>query len=360
MSTGAATDGRQPTAGRNAVWYDARAAMPLLSVRHLSTGFPMGNRWVPAVQDVSFDIAKGETLALVGESGSGKSLTAYSLLRLVPPPGRILAGEIQLEGRNLMDLPEAEMERVRGAKISLIFQEPMSALNPVLTIGSQLVEAMTVHGLGGANPKATALELLATVRMDDPARRFAEYPHQLSGGLRQRALIALALCCRPSLIVADEPTTALDVTIQAEILNLLRQLKHDFGLSLLLITHDLGVVAHTADRVAVMYAGRIVEESPVRALFKAPAHPSTQALLRAMPGSTLSARRLEPIEGQVPSLQQMPPGCAFAPRCAWRHDACLAEVPAMYAVSEGHASRCLLVREAQQLAADHAAGLPTD
>jgi oligopeptide/dipeptide ABC transporter ATP-binding protein len=360
MSTGAATDGRLPTAGRNAVWYDARAAMPLLSVRHLSTGFPMGNRWVPAVQDVSFDIAKGETLALVGESGSGKSLTAYSLLRLVPPPGRILGGEIQLEGRNLMDLPETEMERVRGAKISLIFQEPMSALNPVLTIGSQLVEAMTVHGLGGTNPKATALELLATVRMDDPARRFAEYPHQLSGGLRQRALIALALCCRPSLIVADEPTTALDVTIQAEILNLLRQLKHDFGLSLLLITHDLGVVAHTADRVAVMYAGRIVEESPVRALFKAPAHPYTQALLRAMPGSTHSARRLEPIEGQVPSLQQMPPGCAFAPRCAWRHDACLAEVPAMYAVSEGHASRCLLVREAQQLAADHAAGLPTD
>ena len=219
--------------------------MPLLSVRHLSTGFPFGDRWIPAVQDVSFDIARGETLALVGESGSGKSLTAYSLLRLVPPPGRILSGSIELEGRNLMDLPESEMERVRGAKISLIFQEPMSALNPVLTIGSQLVEAMTVHGLGGANPRVTALEILSTVRMDDPARRFAEYPHQLSGGLRQRALIALALCCRPSLIVADEPTTALDVTIQAEILNLLRQLKHDFGLSLLLITHDLGVAART-------------------------------------------------------------------------------------------------------------------
>jgi oligopeptide/dipeptide ABC transporter ATP-binding protein len=334
--------------------------MPLLSVRNLSTGFPFGNRWLPAVQDVSFDIAKGETLALEGESGSGKSLTAYSLLRLVPPPGRILGGEILIEGRNVMDLPESEMEQVRGAKVSLIFQEPMSALNPVLTIGSQLVEAMTVHGLGGADPKATAIDLLATVRMDDPRRRFGEYPHQLSGGLRQRALIALALCCRPALIVADEPTTALDVTIQAEILNLLRQLKHDFGLSLLLITHDLGVVAHTADRVAVMYAGRIVEEAPVRALFKMPAHPYTQALLRAMPGSTHSARRLEPIEGQVPPLQRMPPGCAFGPRCAWHHDACDVEPPPMYAVSDGHGSRCVLVKEAQRIASESAANLPAE
>jgi oligopeptide/dipeptide ABC transporter ATP-binding protein len=331
--------------------------MPLLSVRNLSTGFPIGDRWLPAVQDVSFDIERGETLALVGESGSGKSLTAYSLLRLVPPPGRILQGEISLDGRNLMDLPESELERVRGAKISLIFQEPMSALNPVLTIGSQLVEAMTVHGLGGADPKAAALELLTTVRMDDPGRRFGEYPHQLSGGLRQRALIALALCCRPSVVVADEPTTALDVTIQAEILNLLRQLKHDFGLSLLLITHDLGVVAHTADRVAVMYAGRIVEEAPVRTLFKAPAHPYTQALLRAMPGSTHSARRLEPIEGQVPTLGDMPPGCAFAPRCPWRHGACDEAPPPMFQVSEGHQSRCVLVREAQRLGAGPANGL---
>ena len=331
-------------------------AMPLLSVRHLSAGFPLGDQWLPAVQDVSFDLDTGETLALVGESGSGKSLTAYSLLRLVPPPGRILCGEIILDGHNLMDLSEPELEQVRGARISLIFQEPMSALNPVLTIGSQLVEAMTVHGLGGANPKATALELLATVRMDDPARRFAEYPHQLSGGLRQRALIALALCCRPSVLVADEPTTALDVTIQAEILNLLRQLKRDFGLSLLLITHDLGVVAHTADRVAVMYAGRIVEEAPVRELFRAPAHPYTQALLRAMPGSTHSVRRLEPIEGQVQALHDMPPGCAFAPRCPWRHDACDEEPPPMFTVAPGHGSRCVLVREAQRLGAGPAGG----
>jgi peptide/nickel transport system ATP-binding protein len=323
--------------------------MSLLSVRHLTTAFPSGDRWLPAVQDVSFDIARGETLALVGESGSGKSLTAYSLLRLVPPPGRILGGEILLDGRNLMDLAERDMERVRGAKISLIFQEPMSALNPVLTIGSQLMEAMTVHGLGGPDPRAAAIELLATVRMDDPARRFTEYPHQLSGGLRQRALIALALSCRPALVVADEPTTALDVTIQAEILNLLRQLKQQFGLSLLLITHDLGVVAHTADRVAVMYAGRIVEEAPVRSLFKAPAHPYTQALLRAMPGSTHSTKRLDPIEGHVPALHELPPGCAFAPRCPWAHDACLAETPALYAVDATHTSRCVLVREAQRL-----------
>jgi oligopeptide/dipeptide ABC transporter ATP-binding protein len=335
-------------------------AMPLLSVRHLSTGFPIGDRWVPAVQDVSFDIERGETLALVGESGSGKSLTAFSLLRLLPPPGRILGGEIDLDGRNLMDLPESQMEQVRGAKISLIFQEPMSALNPVLTIGSQLIESMTVHGQGGPDPKATALELLATVRMDDPARRFAEYPHQLSGGLRQRALIALALSCRPALLVADEPTTALDVTIQAEILNLLRQLKRDFGLSLLLITHDLGVVAHTADRVAVMYAGRIVEQAPVRALFKTPAHPYTQALLRAMPGSTHSARRLEPIDGHVPALHDLPAGCAFAPRCPWRHDACVAETPELYAVDATHGSRCVLVREALELGPGPAAGSPRE
>jgi oligopeptide/dipeptide ABC transporter ATP-binding protein len=332
--------------------------MTLLSVRHLSTGFQMEDRWVPAVHDISFDIARGETLALVGESGSGKSLTAYALLRLLPPPGRIRSGEIHLDGQDLLALPESAMQKVRGAKISLIFQEPMSALNPVLTIGSQLIEAMTVHGVGGRDPRAAAIALLATVRMDDPARRFAEYPHQLSGGLRQRALIALALCCRPSLVVADEPTTALDVTIQAEILNLLRQLKQEFGLSLLLITHDLGVVAHTADRVAVMYAGRIVEEGPVRAVFKAPAHPYTQALLRAMPGSTHSARRLEPIEGTVPSLKEMPEGCAFAPRCAWRHDACLTETPDMYAVDATHGSRCVLVREARELGADIAGVRP--
>ncbi len=321
--------------------------MPLLSVRHLTTVFPAAGRDVIAVNDVSFDIERGETLALVGESGSGKSATAYSLMRLVPPPGRVTAGSIELDGQDLLALRESDMEHVRGARLSLIFQEPMSALNPVLTIGSQLVEALQVHGHGGPNHRKTALDLLDAVRMDNPARRFTEYAHQLSGGLRQRALIALALCCHPSIVIADEPTTALDVTIQAEILNLLRQLKHDFGLSLLLITHDLGVVAQTADRVAVMYAGRIVEQAPMRRLFKAPAHPYTQALLRAMPGSRHSGNRLEPIDGHVPSLANLPRGCAFAPRCPHRHEPCTADVPDMYPLDDEQAARCYLLQPSE-------------
>lgn len=325
--------------------------MPLLSVRHLSTGFPVGDRWVPVLHDVSFDIEAGETLALVGESGSGKSLTAYSLLRLVPPPGRVLSGEIRLDDQDLLGLPMDAMDQVRGARVSLIFQEPMSALNPIRTIGSQLVEAMTVHGLGGPDPRARALELLAAVRMDDPERRLAQYPHQLSGGLRQRALIALALSCGPSLVVADEPTTALDVTIQAEILNLLRQLKRDFGLSLLLITHDLGVVAHTADRVAVMYAGRIVESGPVRAVLRSPAHPYTQALLRAMPGARREQREDAPTSVRGLTPDDVADACPYAPRCAWCHDACLAAVPELYQVDATHVSRCVLVREAAELGA---------
>jgi oligopeptide/dipeptide ABC transporter ATP-binding protein len=323
--------------------------MPLLSVRHLTTVFPVAGRDVPAVDDVSFDIARGETLALVGESGSGKSVTAYSLMRLVPPPGRITRGEILLDGQNLLALSEPAMDRVRGARISLIFQEPMSALSPVLTIGSQLVDALQAHGQGGADVRQSALDLLAAVRMDDPTCRFAAYPHELSGGQRQRALIALALACRPSLVIADEPTTALDVMLQAEVLNLLRQLKHDFGLSLLLVTHDLGVIAHTADRVAVMYAGRIVEIAPVRRLFRAPAHPYTQALLRAMPGATASHHGLEPIPGQMPALEHRGPGCAFAPRCAWRHEACDHAVPDLYDVDGAQVSRCVLVKEAAQV-----------
>ncbi len=324
--------------------------MALLSVRHLTTVFPVAGRDVEVVSDVCVDIARGETLALVGESGSGKTMTAYSLMRLVPPPGRIVRGEILLDGRDLMTLDEQAMDRVRGARLSLIFQEPMSALNPVMTIGRQLMEALDVHGLGGSDRRRTALDVLAAVRMDDAARRFTEYPHELSGGLRQRALIALALACRPALVIADEPTTALDVTLQAEILNLLRQLKQEFGLSLLLITHDLGVVAHTADRVAVMYAGRIVEQAPVRQLFRAPAHPYTQALLRAMPGAGHSVeRRLDALEGQVPSLGEAPPGCAFAPRCPWRHDACDQAMPELYDVRDAHTSRCVLVKTAREM-----------
>jgi oligopeptide/dipeptide ABC transporter ATP-binding protein len=323
--------------------------MPLLSVRHLTTVFPVAGLEVPAVDDVSVDIARGETLAIVGESGSGKSMLAYSLMRLVPPPGRTTRGEVLLDGLNLLSLPEAEMDRVRGARISLIFQEPMSALSPVLTVGQQLVDALSAHDRGGTNARRTALDLLEAVRMDDPTRRFDAYPHQLSGGQRQRALIALALACRPALVIADEPTTALDVMLQAEVLNLLRELKQEFGLSLLLVTHDLGVIAHTADRVAVMYAGRIVEIAPVRRLFRAPAHPYTQALLRALPGATASPHRLEPIPGQTPSLGQRGPGCAFAPRCTWRHEACDQSMPDLYDVDGTQVSRCFLVKEAAQV-----------
>ncbi len=326
--------------------------MPLLSVRHLTTAFPVQGTEVPVLQDISVDIARGETLALVGESGSGKSLTALSLMRLVPPPGRVVAGEVWLEGRNLLALSEHEMDAVRGARLALVFQEPMSALNPVMTIGQQLVEALEIHQMGGPDVRRTALETLAAVRMDRPADRFAQFPHELSGGLRQRALIALAIACRPSLVIADEPTTALDVTLQAEILNLLRQLKREFELSLLLVTHDFGVVAHTADRVAVMYAGRIVEMAPVRALFRMPAHPYTQALLKAMPGSVHSqGGGMEPIPGQPPAVSLWSAGCAFAPRCAWRHDAC-AHVPDLYPVGDGHLSRCHLVEQAARLATD--------
>ncbi len=240
-------------------------AAPLLAVEHLTTGFDAGGRFVPAVIDVSFSVGAGETLGLVGESGSGKSLTAFSIMRLVEPPGRIEAGRLLYKGRDLRGLSEREMQDVRGGEIALIFQEPMTALNPVFTIGSQIEETLLVHRRATRRTaRARALELLDAVRIPEPARRIREYPHQLSGGLRQRALIAISLACNPSLVIADEPTTALDVTIQAQILDLLRDLQRRMGLALLLITHDLGVVAEMADRVAVMYAGRIVEQAPVR------------------------------------------------------------------------------------------------
>lgn len=303
---------------------------------------------------MSFEIGAGETLALVGESGSGKTTTALALMRLLPPGGRITRGEILLDGRDLCRLDEPAMDGVRGAKVALIFQEPMSALNPVRTIGSQLVEAIETHAqAAGSDARRIALTLLETVRMDDPRHRFDAYPHELSGGLRQRAMIAIALSCRPALVIADEPTTSLDVTLQAEILNLLRELKRDFGLSLLLVTHDLGVVAHTADRVAVMYGGRIVEDGPVRAVFRSPAHPYTQALLRAMPGATQAAApeaaRLPVLPGHAPASANASPGCAFAPRCAWRHEACDRETPDAYWVEPGHQSRCFLVKAAHDL-----------
>ena len=314
----------------------------LLRVEHLSTGFPVGGHIALAVDDISFQVRQRETLGLVGESGSGKSLTALSILRLVEPPGRILSGSVRFRGRDLLTLAESDMRRVRGAEIALIFQEPMTALNPVFTIGDQIGETLLVHGRATrADVTAQVVELLHSVSIPDPARRADDYPHQLSGGLRQRALIAMALACRPSLVIADEPTTALDVTIQAQILELLRDLKVRFDLSLLLITHDLGVIAETADRVAVMYAGRLVETAPVREIFAHPQHPYTKGLLASMPGGEPGSR-LRAVDGTVPGLGSLPAGCAFAPRCPDRFSACDVEPPAATVVAPHHEVRCYL------------------
>jgi oligopeptide/dipeptide ABC transporter ATP-binding protein len=314
----------------------------LLSVRGLTTGFDFDRRFVPAVTDVSFDLSAGETLCLVGESGSGKSLTAYSIMRLVPPPGRVRSGAVHFKDRNLLELSEREMQHVRGADIGLVFQEPMTALNPVFTIGDQIEETLRIHGRATRQTAPRkAIDLLASVSVPEPQRRVREYPHQLSGGLRQRALIAMALACEPSLLIADEPTTALDVTIQAQILDLLRELRRNMRLALLLITHDLGVVAEMADRVAVMYAGRIVEQAPVDALFRDPKHPYTQGLMASLPGGH-PGERLKAIQGTVPALGQLPKGCAFAPRCPSRFEPCTAATPGITAVGPDRSVRCYL------------------
>jgi len=315
---------------------------PLLSVDRLTTVFDLPGGPVPAVDDVSFTLAAGETLGLVGESGSGKSVTALSILRLVQPPGRIAGGAIRFNGRDLLTLTESEMREIRGAGISLIFQEPMTALNPVFTIGDQIAETLLVHGRGRrSTTRRRAVELLESVKMPDAARRVHDYPHQLSGGQRQRVLIAMALACEPALVIADEPTTALDVTVQAQILDLLRDMRSRLGLSMLLITHDLGVVAEMADRVAVMYAGRIVEEGPVRAVLRSPKHPYTRGLIASLPGRS-GDRRLRAIEGSVPVLGSLPSGCAFHPRCPDRFGPCDTHKPAPYAVGEAHWARCHL------------------
>jgi peptide/nickel transport system ATP-binding protein len=258
----------------------------MLAVSHLTTVFDLPAGPLSAVDDVSFEVHEGETLGLVGESGSGKSVTALSIMRLIQPPGRIVGGTVAYKGRQLLALPEREMRAVRGAEIAIIFQEPMTALNPVFTIGDQIRETLAVHRrASGREAHRQAIALLESVRIPDAAARVSDYPHQLSGGMRQRVLIALALACRPSLLIADEPTTALDVTIQAEILDLLREMKAAYSLSMVLITHDLGVIAQTADRVAVMYAGGIVEQAPVRDIFHRPQHPYTRALLSSLPGA---------------------------------------------------------------------------
>jgi oligopeptide/dipeptide ABC transporter ATP-binding protein len=314
----------------------------MLTVEHLTTVFDTATGPVAAVNDIDFEIRAGETLGLVGESGSGKSVTALSIMRLVRRPGRIASGAIRFKGRDLLTLDERDMRAVRGAEISLIFQEPMTALNPVFTVGDQIAETLLVHGRATRREaRAAAIELMTAVHIPDAASRVRDYPHQLSGGMRQRVMIAIALACRPALVIADEPTTALDVTIQAQILELLREMKAAFNLSLLLITHDLGVIAETADRVAVMYAGRIVETGPVRAIFRNPAHPYTRGLLASIPGGAAGAR-LRAIEGTVPFLGALPTGCAFHPRCPDCFDPCTIEPPGDYAAGPEQTAKCYL------------------
>jgi oligopeptide/dipeptide ABC transporter ATP-binding protein len=316
----------------------------LLDVIDLQTQFATRHGVVRAVDRVSWDVAEGETVALVGESGCGKSVTALSIMRLVAPPaGRIAGGRILFKGRDLLTLSEEEMRHVRGREIAMIFQEPMTSLNPVLTIGRQLTEGLETHlGLGAAAARARAVDLLAMVGIPDPARRLPQYPHQFSGGMRQRMMIAMALACEPSLVLADEPTTALDVTIQAQILELMKGLSRRLGVAMLIITHNLGVVARYADRVNVMYAGRIIERGTARELYGNPRHPYTLGLLRSVPRLDEPRRaRLNPIDGQPPDLTRLPPGCAFAPRCAFRVERCLAETPPLRAVGGmGHVSAC--------------------
>jgi len=325
--------------------------MPLLEVQNLQTHFGTQDGVVRAVDGLSFHIDAGETIAIVGESGCGKSVTSMSILRLIAePPGKV-AGRIGFEGRNLLALSEAEMRQIRGNEISMIFQEPMTSLNPVLTVGRQIGETLRLHqGLSLREADAKAAEALALVGIPEPRRRVREYPHQLSGGMRQRVMIAMALACNPKLLIADEPTTALDVTIQAQILDLMRDLKRRLGSAIMLITHDLGVVAEMAERVVVMYAGRKVEEAPVREIFARPLHPYTRGLLGAVPklGSSLeegTRSRLTEIPGLVPSLRQRIEGCAFAGRCALATDLCTRQAPAIEPKAPGHIAACHYARE---------------
>jgi peptide/nickel transport system ATP-binding protein len=317
--------------------------MPVLEVRDLRTEFATDDGSFPAVDGVSFAVDAGQTLAIVGESGCGKSVTALSVMGLVPdPPGRITAGSIRFEGRELVGAPKRELLDLRGNGLAMIFQEPMTSLNPAFTIGNQIVEALLRHrALPRAAAEARAIEVLRQVRIPAPEQRFHEYPHKLSGGMRQRAMIAMALACEPRLLIADEPTTALDVTIQAQILDLLRNLQRHMGLALLLITHDLGVIAEMADRVAVMYAGRIVEEAPVRPLFEDPKHPYTRGLLASLPG-TAPGTRLRAIPGTVPPLGELPPGCPFTPRCPDRFERCPTATPEDTVVGEDRRVKCYL------------------
>jgi peptide/nickel transport system ATP-binding protein len=325
---------------------EAKADARILQVSDLQTVFFTNSGLFRAVDHVSFEVRRGETLAIVGESGCGKSVSALSIMRLVPdPPGRIVGGRVLLEGTDLLGLDEARMRDIRGNRISMIFQEPMTSLNPVMRIGDQITEAVRLHRTMSAKAAwDQAVDMLRLVRIPEPARRAREYPHQLSGGMRQRAMIAMALACRPALLIADEPTTALDVTIQAQILALILDLQKELGMGLILITHDLGVVAQTAQRVIVMYAGKKVEEADVEALFTDPRHPYTRGLMASIPVVPNSGRkaqaRLAEIPGTVPALTRLPAGCAFAPRCALAVERCRNDTPPLQDWGNGHWAAC--------------------
>ena len=317
----------------------------VLELKNLKTYFFTDEGVVKAVDDVSFNVEKGKTLGLVGESGCGKSVTAMSISRLVSPPGRIVGGEILLNGRNLVPLPDQEMRQVRGSQISMIFQEPMTALNPVLEVGFQIAEAVLAHeSVSKREAWSRAVESMRAVSIPDPEKRARDYPHHLSGGMRQRIMIAMALVCNPELVIADEPTTALDVTIQAQILELLDSLRQKYNLSLILISHDLGVIAEVAETVAVMYAGKIVEMGPAMGVFHNPRHPYTQGLLQSVPrlGSSVQKKdRLDVIEGMVPNLLHLPDGCSFAPRCHKKTVECTLSTIPLEPVSERQEVRCI-------------------
>jgi peptide/nickel transport system ATP-binding protein/oligopeptide transport system ATP-binding protein len=322
---------------------NGKAVETVLSVRDLGVSFRTGAGELRAIENISFDLARGEVLGIVGESGSGKSVTALAIMRLLPqPPARIHSGEVWFDGRNLLTLPESQMRKLRGASISMIFQEPMTSLNPVFTVGNQIVETIRAHeSLSAAQARARAIDLLGKVGIPMPARRVDDYPHQLSGGQRQRAMIAMALACKPRVLLADEPTTALDVTIQAQILDLLRGLQDEFNMSVVMITHNMGVIADFADRVLVMYAGRVVEEANVHAIFDAPRHPYSTALLASVPRLDDDRRRLHAIAGSLPSPAQWPPGCRFSPRCPHAIASCSHAVPEYRAVGESPRVACL-------------------
>jgi len=325
--------------------------MALLEIRGLKTHFKTDDGWLHAVDGVDLDIDAGQTVCVVGESGCGKSVTAKTVMKLIDmPPGRIVAGEVRWKGRDLVPLPPQEMQKVRAKEIAIIFQEPMTSLNPVFTVGEQIAESLRLHeGLSRKDALDRAVEMLRLVRIPTPEKRVRDYPHQFSGGMRQRVMIAIALACKPQLLIADEPTTALDVTIQAQILDLIAELKAELGMAVMLITHAMGVVAEVAQRVVVMYAGQVVEEAPVEALFAHPLHPYTQGLIRSIPRIDLAAThkvRLEAIPGTVPKLIEPGEGCRFASRCRRATPACSAATPPLRELGPGHRVACFLAEEA--------------